>query len=69
MGRRRLVVADLISERVTEDFRMDRDQLRAMQAPLKQKYLADPASALVTLRAEFSLGENATYSIGTNPMK
>ena len=31
---------------------MDRDQLRALQAPLKQRYREDPASALVTLRAE-----------------
>jgi uncharacterized OsmC-like protein len=44
---------------------MDRDELRAIQAPLKQKYLADPASALVTLRAEGALGQNATCSIAT----
>jgi uncharacterized OsmC-like protein len=44
---------------------MDRDQLRAIQAPLKQKYLADPASALVTLRAEGALGQNATCSTAT----
>ncbi len=51
---------------VIEDFCMDRDQLRAMQAPVKQRYLTDPASALVTLRAEGALGENATCSIATN---
>jgi hypothetical protein len=45
---------------------MDREQLRSVQAPLKQRYLADPASALVTLRAEGHLGENATCSIGTD---
>ena len=45
---------------------MDRDQLRAMQAPVKQRYLTDPASALVTLRAEGTLGENVTCSIATN---
>ena len=44
---------------------MDRDQLRTLQAPLKQRYLTDPASALVTLRAEATLGENATCSIAT----
>lgn len=44
---------------------MDREQLRAMQAPLKQSYLTNPASALVTLRAEGTLGENATCSIAT----
>jgi uncharacterized OsmC-like protein len=42
---------------------MDRDQLRTVQAPLKQRYLSDPASALVTLRAEGSLGENVTCNI------
>lgn len=36
-----------------------------MQAPLKQSYLTNPASALVTLRAEGTLGENATCSIAT----
>lgn len=45
---------------------MDRDQLKAMQAPVKQKYLTDPASALVTLRAAGTLGENATCSVATN---
>ena len=44
---------------------MDRDQLRATQAPLKQRYLTDPASALVTLRAEGALRENATCSVAT----
>ena len=52
--------------RVTKDFSMDRDQLRAMQAPVKQRYLSDPTAALVTLRAEGTLGENATCSIATN---
>jgi uncharacterized OsmC-like protein len=45
---------------------MDRDQLRAMQAPVKQRYLTDPTSALVTLRAEGTLAQNATCSIATN---
>jgi uncharacterized OsmC-like protein len=47
------------------DLDMDRDQLRAIQVPIKQRYLTDPASALVTLRAEGALGENVTCSIGT----
>ena len=42
--------------RVIEDFCMDRDQLRAMQAPVKQRYLTNSASALVSLRAEGTLG-------------
>lgn len=34
---------------------MDRAELRALQAPLKQHYRDDPRSALVTLRAEGTL--------------
>jgi uncharacterized OsmC-like protein len=34
---------------------MDRDQLRAAQAPLKTRYREDPAAALVTLRASGQL--------------
>src|SRR5258708_33146074 len=34
---------------------MDREQLRAVQAPLKERYRDDPAAALVTLRAEGTL--------------
>ena len=30
---------------------MTPDELRAMQAPLKERYLADPGAAVVTLRA------------------
>jgi uncharacterized OsmC-like protein len=44
---------------------MDRDQLRAVQAPLKQRYIEDPKAACVTLRAEGTLGENITCSIST----
>ena len=44
---------------------MDGDQLRALQAPLKQRYSADPASALITLKAEGALGENVTCSVAT----
>jgi uncharacterized OsmC-like protein len=34
---------------------MDRDQLRAVQAPLKDRYREDPAAAMVTLRASGEL--------------
>jgi uncharacterized OsmC-like protein len=44
---------------------MDRDQFRAAQAPLKQRYMADPKLAYVTLRAEGVLGENVTCSVST----
>jgi uncharacterized OsmC-like protein len=42
---------------------MDRDELRALQAPLKQRYRDDPGSALVTLRAEGKLGESLGCSV------
>jgi uncharacterized OsmC-like protein len=48
-----------------EEMHMDRDQLRAVQAPLKQRYREDPESALVTLRAEGSLEERVACSIST----
>ena len=36
---------------------MDAEELRALQTPLKERYRAEPAAALVTLRARGSLGE------------
>ncbi|HET7380098.1 MAG TPA: OsmC family protein [Gaiellales bacterium] len=36
---------------------MDARELRAIQTPLKQRYRADPAAALVTLRARGKLGD------------
>jgi len=36
---------------------MTPDELRALQAPLKQRYQQDPSAALVTLKAEGTLGE------------
>jgi uncharacterized OsmC-like protein len=44
---------------------MQRDELRAMQAPLKQRYREDPASAVVTLRAEGRLGEGVACRVET----
>lgn len=35
---------------------MNADQLRALQAPVKDRYRSDPASAVKTLRAEGKLG-------------
>ena len=48
-----------------EEMHMDRDQLRAVQAPLKQRYREDPESALITLRAEGSLEEGVACTIST----
>jgi uncharacterized OsmC-like protein len=36
---------------------MDSVELRALQAPLKERYKADPGAALITLRARGTLGE------------
>jgi uncharacterized OsmC-like protein len=44
---------------------MDRDHLRAVQEPLKQRYRDEPDAALVTLRAIGSLGEGITCSVAT----
>src|SRR6266851_5842488 len=45
---------------------MDTNALRALQQPLKDAYRADPAQALVTLRAEGELGaETISCSVAT----
>ena len=44
---------------------MDREQLRAAQAPLKERYESDPAAARVTLSAEGTLGEGVSCSVQT----
>lgn len=44
---------------------MDQNQLKALQAPIKERYKQDPDSAVVTLRAEGALGEGATCSVQT----
>jgi uncharacterized OsmC-like protein len=42
---------------------MDRDQLRAVQEPLKERYREDPDEALVTLAATGTLGAGVTCSV------
>jgi uncharacterized OsmC-like protein len=44
---------------------MDRDALRALQAPLKESYKADPDKALITLKATGTLGEGVSCSVDT----
>jgi uncharacterized OsmC-like protein len=44
---------------------MDSTALRALQAPLKQRYRDDPGAAVVTLKASGSLGEGITCSVDT----
>ena len=44
---------------------MDSEQLRALQAPLKEKYRAEPGAALVTLHASGRIGEGITCRVET----
>ena len=44
---------------------MERDELRAIQAPLKERYESAPEEAVVTLQAEGTLGEGVTCSVQT----
>jgi uncharacterized OsmC-like protein len=45
---------------------MDREKLRAVQAPLKERYRTDPEAALVTLSAQGSLDdEHISCSVAT----
>lgn len=39
------------------------DELRALQAPLKSRYREDPEAAVVTLRADATLGDGITCSV------
>jgi uncharacterized OsmC-like protein len=44
---------------------MDRDQLRTLQAPLKERYRAEPEAALITLSATGELGDGVACSVQT----
>jgi uncharacterized OsmC-like protein len=44
---------------------MDTEQLKALQAPLKQKYGEQPASALITLKARARIGEGISCKVET----
>ena len=44
---------------------MKADDLRAIQAPLKERYRQSPESALVTLRAQGRIGDGVTCKIET----
>lgn len=45
---------------------MTAEELRSLQAPLKDKYRAEPKSALITLRAEGRLGEGVSCNVATS---
>ena len=44
---------------------MNRDELRSLQAPLKQRYRDDPEAGTITLKAEGRLGEDVSRSVET----
>src|SRR5258708_40337907 len=44
---------------------MNADQLKALQAPLKDSYRKDPAAALITLRAQGRMGEGIACRVDT----
>src|SRR6187431_3329728 len=44
---------------------MNSEQLKTMQAPLKQKYKEEPEAAIITLKAEGKLGEGITCKVST----
>ena len=44
---------------------MKSEELRSIQAPLKQHYREEPAAALVTLKAQGRLGEGVTCKVQT----
>ena len=44
---------------------MDTDALKALQQPLKERYRAQPETAVVTLRAEGELGVDVSCSVQT----
>jgi hypothetical protein len=44
---------------------VERDELRAIQAPLKERYERSPEAATITLKAEGTLGEGVSCSVQT----
>lgn len=44
---------------------MKAEQLRAMQAPLKERYRAEPGAAVITLKAHGRIGEGITCKVDT----
>ena len=44
---------------------MEREELRAVQAPLKERYEREPEAALITLKASGNLGEGVSCSVDT----
>jgi uncharacterized OsmC-like protein len=45
---------------------MDAAELKALQAPLKERYRTTPGDALITLKAEGRIGDGITCSVATS---
>src|SRR5512146_1879623 len=48
-----------------QEYQMKSEELRALQAPLKQQYRAEPEAALITLKAQGKLGEGIICNVQT----
>jgi len=44
---------------------MNSEELKSLQAPLKDKYRSEPQSAVITLKAEGRIGENISCKVST----
>src|SRR5262245_63925173 len=44
---------------------MNSEELKSLQAPLKEKYREHPGSAIITLKAEGKIGENISCKVET----
>lgn len=44
---------------------MKADELKSLQAPIKERYRNEPESAMITLRAEGKIGEGVTCNVQT----
>src|SRR5215831_10210641 len=51
--------------RAAKEIHMNRDELRAIQQPLKDQYKVDPEAALITLRATGTLDDDVTCNVET----
>ena len=45
---------------------MDANELKNLQAPIKERYREDPNAAVITLKAEGNIGEGLTCSVQTS---
>src|SRR5881394_3317438 len=44
---------------------MNADELKSLQAPIKERYRNEPKAAMITLRAEGKIGEGLTCNVAT----